>query len=231
VQETERLYDKDYFTERNAYLSSDAAFTALFEELVDEVRAFKSGGALLDVGCGPGLLLEVAIRRGYEASGCDVSEWAVRHAREAGLDVRHGDLESQRYRSEQFEVVIINHTLEHLPRPLAVLREAHRVLARDGVLVVGVPNVASLMARIMRHRWAGLLPDQHLWHFTPRTLRLMLSRGGFVTVRLIAQPAKHHHPNPFKRLALNSIGAVANSLRRGEALLAIAKKSDRPPET
>ena len=222
----ESLYEQAYFTERNAYLSNSAAFNAMFETLLDTVQQHKPSGRLLDVGCGPGLLLNAAKRRGYVVSGCDISVWATQYAREARLDVATGALESVRYAHAQFDVVIINHTLEHTPQPLEMLCEARRILADDGILVVGVPNFDSLMAHIMRTRWAGLLPDQHLWHFTPRTLRLILQRAGFVMRTLIVQPATHHHRNWMKRFVLRIITTVGNLAQRGESLLAVAAKPD-----
>lgn len=218
-------YDQDYFTSRNAYLSQQAAFSQMFARTLDQLQPFKATGALLDIGCGPGLLLKLARERGYATQGCDISEWATEYARSQGFDVRTGDVQTLGYGAGQFDVVVINHTLEHLPQPLDTLREACRVLKDDGVLLVGVPNFASFMSRVMRERWAGLLPDQHLWHFTPLTLTRALRQAGFRVLRLTAEPHIHRHPNRVKNLALGVLSRIGNALGRGDSLIAIAAKA------
>lgn len=218
-------YDRDYFTRRNAYLSEQTAFLEMFDHTLDHLRPFKASGMLLDIGCGPGLLLKLARDRGYIVQGCDISEWATEYARSQGFDVRTGDVRTLGYNTGEFQVVVINHTLEHLPDPIGTLREAHRILAGDGVLLAGVPNFASFMSRVMRDRWAGLLPDQHLWHFTPSTLARALRQSGFRTLLLKAEPYVHHHPNPLKNLVLGLLSRMGNALGQGDSLIAVAAKA------
>lgn len=217
------LYGEEYFTERNAYLAQADAFAAALAPVLDLAAKCKPHGRLVDIGCGPGLLLNLARRRGYEVKGCDIAPWAGQFAREQGFDVWTGDLHSASYPTGCFDVAIVNHTLEHVPEPRPFLTEVRRILAPDGVLVVGVPNFAGLMAQIMRGRWAGLLPDQHLWHFTPQTLREMLQRTQFCVSQLAAVPHVHHHANPWKNAALYGLSWAANQLGRGDSLLAAAQ--------
>jgi 2-polyprenyl-3-methyl-5-hydroxy-6-metoxy-1,4-benzoquinol methylase len=193
--------------------------------MITTMQRYKSTDELLDVGCEPGLLLQVARRRGYQVHGCDISSWATQHARDNGLDVQTGELETIGYPDRQFDVVVLNHTLEHVPLPVDLLCEIRRVLKEAGIAAVGVPNFDSLLAHVLRRRWAGLLPDQYLWHFTPRTLRLILARADISVRELIVQPTSHRHSNPIKQLILNTLTFVGNSLQCGEAMLALASKS------
>ncbi len=218
-------YEKEYFTERNDYIARKAEFTGYFGGILDEIQAYKSCGRLLDVGCGPGLLLNVARERGYAVSGCDISEWATNYASTQGWDISAGELESIHFPDKHFDVVIINHTLEHVPQPVPMLRETRRILADDGILVVGVPNFASLMAQLLRFHWAGLVPDQHRWHFEPRTLKMMLAHAGFQIRRLVVQPSSHQHSNWATYLVLRCLTTLGNAMGRGESLLVIAAKN------
>jgi SAM-dependent methyltransferase len=220
------LYDQGYFTERNAYLAQATAFAAAFARILALTAGFKPGGQLVDIGCGPGLLLNLARQRGYMVKGCDVSPWAAQYARDLGLDVQTGDLHSVDYPTGQFDVAIVNHTLEHVANPRGFLEEVYRILAPGGIVVVGVPNFASLMSQMLRGRWAGLLPDQHLWHFTPQTLQQMLRNTNFCTAQLVIEPHVHHHPNRLKDITLQVLSWTANRLGRGDSLLAVAQKCD-----
>lgn len=215
-------YDQDYFTERNAYEARAEEFSAYFRALMDDIARVRATGRLLDIGCGPGLLLEEARNRGYAAAGCDVSAWAVEAARRRGFDARTGVLQALQYPEGAFDIVVANHTLEHIPEPLPFLREARRLLAPGGLLAIGVPNHASLMSTVMGARWHSLLPDQHYWHFTPATLTRMLREAGFAPNVMNTGGGRHVHPNAAKALALNLVVAIANRVGRGEALIALA---------
>jgi 2-polyprenyl-3-methyl-5-hydroxy-6-metoxy-1,4-benzoquinol methylase len=224
VAPAETLYGERYYTERNAYLADGSAFLRMFGRMVDEVQKYKPSGRLIDAGCGVGQLLQVAQSRGYQVAGCDISAWATDYARQAGFDVRTGTLEELQYPAASYDIAVASHTLEHVPHPLPFLREARRILQDDGLLVIAVPNFASVMAQTLRSRWAGLLPDQHLWHFTPHTLRAMLGRAGFRTLRVTSDPYLHRHANPIKDAALIALSGFGSLIGRSDYMTAFAAK-------
>jgi SAM-dependent methyltransferase len=223
------LYGERYYTERNAYLSDGEVFLKLFSRMLDHTQRLQPQGRLLDVGCGVGQLLQVAQARGYTVEGCDISLWATDYARRQGFVVRTGALEDLHYPSGTFDVVTASHTLEHIPSPVPFLQEIHRILHDDGLLVIAVPNLASLMAQVMRARWAGLLPDQHLWHFTPHTLRALLARSGFRTLQVTSDPYLHRHPNPLKDAALVALSGLGSAIGRSDYMTAYARKAVSNP--
>jgi 2-polyprenyl-3-methyl-5-hydroxy-6-metoxy-1,4-benzoquinol methylase len=142
------------------------------------------GARLLDVGCNVGYLVAAAAARGFRAHGFDGSAAAVAVGRERlGVDVRCARLDARAVAEASEDVVVFNHVLEHLPDPAAALRAAASWLRPEGWLVVGVPNFASPLARMAGARWAGLVPDQHVWHFTPTALRRLVRQAGFTRVR------------------------------------------------
>ncbi len=142
------------------------------------------GARLLDVGCNVGYLVAAATARGFSAHGVDGSAAAVAVGRERlGVDVRCARVDARAVDEASEDVVIFNHVLEHLPDPGAALRAAAGWLRPNGWLVVGVPNFASPLARAAGARWAGLVPEQHVWHFTPAALRRLVRAAGFTRVR------------------------------------------------
>jgi SAM-dependent methyltransferase len=224
VAPADTLYGKGYYTERNAYLGDGGIFLRMFGRMMDGAQRYKPAGRLLDVGCGVGQLLQVAQARGYQVAGCDISAWATDYARRAGYDVLTGALDELHYPAQSFDIAVASHTLEHVPAPLSFLQEIRRVLQDDGLLVIAVPNFASVMAQTLRARWAGLLPDQHLWHFTPGTLRAMLSRAGFRTLRVTSDPYLHHHPNAIKDGVLVAMSGFGSLIGRSDYMTAYAVK-------
>ncbi len=137
-------------------------------------------GRLLDFGCGGGSFLARMHARGWHVTGLDVSAVAVERVREQlGLDALVGTLPHPALEPASFDVLTMWHSLEHVHRPLAVLREARRLLAPGGRLLVAVPNIDSLPFRWFGRAWYSLDLPRHLTHFSPRTLALMLERAGF----------------------------------------------------
>ena len=110
-------------------------------------------GPVLDVGAGDGALLDALTARGREALGLE------RHASRA--DVHEGDLSTV---SGPWSAIVFWHSLEHLRNPGEELERAAGQLGPGGVLVVAVPNAASLQARLFGDRWLALDLPRHLVH-------------------------------------------------------------------
>jgi SAM-dependent methyltransferase len=135
---------------------------------------------LLDVGCGSGSFLARMRQRGWNVTGLDTSTATVQHLRgELGLSALVGSLPHPELADCSFDVITMRHSLEHVHRPLDVLRAAHRLLAVGGRLVVSASNIDSLPFKWFGRHWRGLDLPRHLTHFTPDTLQLMLARAGF----------------------------------------------------
>ncbi len=142
---------------------------------------------LLDIGCGNGTFLHLARSRGFVPHGMDGSARAVEIAqKEYGLQVRHGEIGSKTWIDAQFDFVTMFHVLEHLSAPKEGLKYAWDLLKPGGSLIVQVPNVASIQARIFRGRWYGLDVPRHVISFTPTALKRLFQETGF-DFRLINQ--------------------------------------------
>ena len=142
------------------------------------------GRRLLDVGANVGYLVASASRRGYRARGIDGSPAAAAAGRAAlGVEISCERLEALAREPVGEDVVVFNHILEHLPDPVATLARARGWLVPGGVILVGVPNFASPIARAFGACWEGLVPSQHIWHFTPAALAAVVRMAGFTAIR------------------------------------------------
>src|SRR5919201_806567 len=94
LPEGDDLYDLYRGVEDEAYLAEEAGRRATARRLLDLIGRHVPAGRLLDVGCGHGLLLDEARRRGYEVEGLELSSGAAAYAREVlGLEVHERPLE------------------------------------------------------------------------------------------------------------------------------------------
>lgn len=148
-----------------------------------------SGGGLLEIGCGEGWFLAAADAAGYTVRGIDFSQDGLRRFHPQLLDrARFGDafeiLDGLIEAGGQVDVCVMEHVLEHVADPQALLARLPRLLSPGGVLAITVPNDFSplqLCAReagvIDRDFWVA--PPQHLNYFNAETLTALLTRMGF----------------------------------------------------
>jgi SAM-dependent methyltransferase len=173
------LHDLYRDTRDEDYLAEQLGRRATALRLLDLIGSHVGAGRLLDVGCGHGLLLDEARRRGYDPMGLELSRSAARHARDVlGLDVRGLPLEAFDDPAG-FDVVVLADVLEHLDDPVAGIDRAARLLAPGGVLCVVTPDPSSVTARLAGARWWGYLPA-HTCLVPRRTLRELLAARGLV---------------------------------------------------
>ncbi len=161
-------------------------------ERVCYARQSKSGGKVLDVGCGGGVFLDLMASAGFDVHGLEPSESARDHLPPAIRDrVQFGPFENAKFQENSFDLVTLWHVLEHVPAPLDTLIKARELLGPGGELVVEVPNYGSIEARWLGPFWFALDVPRHFWHFTPATLRSMAEKAGFRQISIEASSWKH----------------------------------------
>lgn len=153
------------------------------------------GARVLDVGAGRGRFVAHARAAGYVTRGLEPSSrgqraaWAVHRLvlEPVGLDDADVAAGSQ-------DAVVLWHVLEHLDDPGAALERVAGWLRPGGVLLVGVPNLASAQAALGGDRWYHLDLPRHRTHFSVTGLRTVLRRAGFAVEAERHVLAEH---NPF----------------------------------
>jgi SAM-dependent methyltransferase len=141
--------------------------------------AVQRKGNLLEVGCGDGGSLEIARQFGWNTVGVDFDSKAVDNARSKGLDVHHGQLQNLHLADNSFDMILMNHVIEHVHDPLGLLRECYRILRRGGRFAMLTPNSESWGCSYFRGDWRGLEPPRHIHIFNCQTLRELGRKAGF----------------------------------------------------
>jgi SAM-dependent methyltransferase len=188
------------------WIAADAGRQVLWERRWSRIRGRKPAGRLLDVGAGLGTFVALAKQDGWAVDGTEVSETAVRYARERyGIELRLGQLEALGLDSGGYDLVTLWHVLEHVPSPAAALALCHELLAPGGLLIMAMPNDGAaahsltlpgrayrrLRGRPSLPRYVRLYPgaESHLSHFTPGTLRRRLAESGLAAQELSVDDA------------------------------------------
>jgi len=176
------LHDRYREMRDDEYLAEATGRRITARRILDLVAARVPAGRLLEVGCGHGLLLDEARRRGYDVVGLELSRDSAAYARdELGLPIHVLTLEQLAIQEEDctFDVILLVDVIEHLDDPMRVLDLCVSLLAPDGALCVVTPDPSSVAARLAGRQWWGYLPA-HTYLFTRRTLRELLTGRGLV---------------------------------------------------
>ncbi len=183
------LYDSGYFARwgidgPEALAPVRAMKQASFRHFLSHLPRQARRGRLLDVGCALGFGLRAAGEAGFDAWGIDVSAEAIERARqEFGERVAVGALGPDVLPGLRFDVITLIDVLEHLPDPAVLLAAARGRLAPDGRILAVLPNAASAMRWLLGRRWPHYVPE-HLFHWTPGSLRRFLASSGWRVVEL-----------------------------------------------
>jgi SAM-dependent methyltransferase len=169
--------------------------------------------AALEIGCGPGWMLQALRERGWQVAGTERTIGSAHFAAAVkGLPIFVGGLDALRP-TPHFDVIILFHVLEHLADPLDTLRDCAALLKADGRLILSVPNFHSWQARLFGPRWFHLDVPRHQYHFEPRSLAETLRRAGFEAVD-VSFVSFEHDPYGWIQSLLNAWGFEPNLLTR-----------------
>lgn len=187
-------------------------------------RVKQAPAKLVDLGCGSGGFLQVAAAAGFDVRGTDRGEAALL-AKSRGLLI--SDNLAILADEQPFDIITAWHSLEHFADPAAELRQAHKVLHKEGRLVVAVPDAGGWQARLHGRFGFALDVPRHLYHFDAHSLRQILQANGFTI------EAMHHQEIEFDvfgwmQSTLNAILPTPNLLFQR---LTGARAPDRPGET
>ena len=149
---------------------------------------------LLDAGAGRGRFVVDSVAAGYRARGIEPSMRGVRAAEAIGAPVKRAAIEDAALTAGSFDAVTLWHVLEHIDEPGPALARIGTWLRPDGVLLLGVPNLGSVQARIGGERWYHLDVPRHRVHYTPAGIEALLRAHRFAPVRTHHLLAEH---NPF----------------------------------
>ena len=193
----------------------------------------RARGKTLDVGCGDGsasLCLSLEGFRPHLLIDFDPrAASTVEHIPNSTFErIAFEDLTTDGH--GPFDVIVMSHVLEHALRPLDWLGHAKRLLSRDGLLAIGLPNFGGVY-RFLGARDPFIIPPVHLQYFTPSSMRRALERAGLTVVRMESRSGVTLTPvdrplsfrSKLTRRAWNAAAAVLNKTTRGIVLWAFAR--------
>jgi 2-polyprenyl-3-methyl-5-hydroxy-6-metoxy-1,4-benzoquinol methylase len=189
-------------------------------------RRCRRPGRILEIGCAAGYFLGAMRELGWEVAGVEPDPEAARKAASVdGATVKTGILQQGDFENSSFDAVALWSVLEHLHNPLDTMKIISGLLKPDGHLFFGIPNFGSLERKVFGSRWFGLDVPRHLYHFTPSTVRKLLSAAGLEPVEIMHASGHDTFKFSASRRLRDSYGRSSDTGRlSGEAAATTATK-------
>ncbi|WP_258774370.1 bifunctional 2-polyprenyl-6-hydroxyphenol methylase/3-demethylubiquinol 3-O-methyltransferase UbiG [Winogradskyella sp. KYW1333] len=140
---------------------------------------------LLDVGCGTGDFLKIALTDGWTVTGIEPNEQARKIANvktnQNVFEIDHLD----NLKEHTFDVITLWHVLEHLPKLDTHIQLFRKLLKPNGLLIIAVPNYKSYDAAHYKEFWAAYDVPRHLWHFSRKSINKLFQKENFTLIKTI----------------------------------------------
>ena len=160
----------------------------VFKKGADLIERDIPRGRLLDVGTGYGFFLALMQSRGWEIIGLEASSTGAHYGRKRwGLHILPQPWERASFPERAFDVVTAFYVIEHLPDPLAFLREVHRIVRPGGMILLRYPHTTPIkdILSFMRKKNNLYHLPFHLCDFSPATMHRALEKAGFTKIKTV----------------------------------------------
>lgn len=144
-------------------------------QLIKSKTGISRGGNILDVGAGTGAFLNMMHQKGWDTTGIEPDETARNNAAKLYNIVLLPADEFYHLKEGSFTAITLWHTLEHVYELHAYMEQLKKLLKPKGVLFIAVPNHTSYDAKYYKQSWAGYDVPRHLYHFSPASMKRLLS--------------------------------------------------------
>jgi len=176
---------KHYDQKAGNYITSDVRLSKILE-----ICANLKNKKVLDVGCSTGYLGQKLEKKGAEVTGIDISKVALKKAHEVlsftkVVDLNEGKLP---FKDGTFDLIVASEVIEHLFKPVIVLKELRRILRGKGGLIITTPNFLYWGHRLrfligkFGYTDEGPFDIGHIHFYTYKTLSEDLKDSGFKIV-------------------------------------------------
>lgn len=162
-------YNETYFI--NSKYKDNGALEKEFIRRKKLIRKYLKKGTILDYGCATGEFVHY-VSNMYEAEGCDVSEDAIRLAKEKNniLGDKLYSVSEWEQTKKIYSAICLWDVIEHISNPYEILMKIKKRMRKNGYLFISTPNIGALWARILKSKWPFMTPPEHVSFFSFKSI-------------------------------------------------------------
>ncbi len=182
------FYSEDYFHKKensasHGYTSYDNDKEPMKSVFIKELKRYDdlvSGRNIFDVGAATGYFLDIAKKNGWKTHGSEISRFACDESSSRGHNMHCDSLLVYNLDSHNlFSVVTMWDVFEHVEDPIGYLEKAYSMLESGGILAINTIDSQSFWARIWGKKWNMIIPPEHIFYYSQKSLNIMLEKIGF----------------------------------------------------
>jgi 2-polyprenyl-3-methyl-5-hydroxy-6-metoxy-1,4-benzoquinol methylase len=140
--------------------------------------------SILDFGCGTAQFLEFMKREEWNIAGIEPSHIARQNTHESIQPVVVKSIDDLPPK-KTYSAITLWHVLEHVHDLDETLQALKERLQNDGTLFIAVPNHPCWDAKKYQSYWAGYDVPRHLWHFSRKSMELLLTKNNLRLIEII----------------------------------------------
>jgi SAM-dependent methyltransferase len=183
----QKEYDKNYFASKN-YTKNRKHKIQKSEWLIRIAQGHHPKiESLFEVGSSIGNTLQAAKNLNIDHLGTDISDFAVKYCKETGLNAEKLTIEQVINSGNRFDLIFMQHVLEHFPNPFETLTLCHQLLNKNGLILILVPNSEYKRANKKRgkHRFYSTqgVGKEHFIYFNYDSISKVLAKTNFEIVQ------------------------------------------------
>ncbi len=187
-------YDVSYTPDELAYKKLESQMT--LQGMLENLPQGKPSPSILDLGCGEGFLVKEAADAGYQVTGVDFSSFGVEKWNPSINNLcEFGDiynfLDNCVSTGRVFDVCILRNVLEHVIDPSQLLQQIRKILTKDGIALITVPNDYSALQKLAMDRghidrefWFA--PPDHLHYFNTLNIGPFMQENNFTVADMFS---------------------------------------------
>jgi len=144
----------------------------------------KKKSKILEIGSGHGFFLEAMRKEGYDVTGVEISKEKKKILKKVtNIEILDINIGEQTPDIKKVDVIVLFHVLEHIDDPIKFLENLKKLLKKDGMVIIEVPNSDDhLLQNIAYQKWYWQLA--HISYFNPKTLKKSLKIAKYKKIKI-----------------------------------------------
>ena len=160
-------------------------------------------GTWMDYGAGNGAFLNFLKSKNISSEGFEPDEKARTLGAKKGTKINDSAL--YKINTKEYAAITMWHVLEHVPNLNEIISSHHSNLISNGILTIAVPNYLSYDSCYYKNYWAALDVPRHLWHFSEKDIKALLSKHGFEHIKTKPMPFDSYYVSMLSEKYKNGI--------------------------
>ncbi|ACN16734.1 SAM-dependent methyltransferase family protein [Desulforapulum autotrophicum HRM2] len=170
-------YEKNHSVQAQIVESGDSFYEKIYNHGLNSIEKICPPGNILDIGCSSGVFLDLSKNRGWKTNGIELNVREFKMAQMKGHSVYNSLIENTKF-DKKFNAITLWDVFEHIKNGKFYLNMMKKLLMKNGVIFLQIPNSDSLAAKILQKKCNMFDGLEHVNLYGVNTIKLLAKRCG-----------------------------------------------------